>query len=271
MRWKETDCTFLVYIDESGDEGFTWYEDGTGSSEWFVNSAVIIRRSIELETVKLVARVKELLNKPPEKPLHFRNLKHNQRIPYVREIAEQRLRTVSVMVHKPSISSPETFRNGHRLYWYTVRYVLERVSWYCRDILSSHDQGDGSAYLIFSNRRNMSYGELRTYLLRLKLRDAEDVRIDWDVVRRDQFSPIPHSQMMGLRVADAVASSTYMALDLDGYGNNEPRYARTLEPVLYHYNGRRWGYGAKVWPREAESMVRKAGGERYRWLKDIKN
>ncbi len=43
--------TFVVYIDESGDEGFLFEK---GSSEWFIISAAITRKVSDLETVKLI-------------------------------------------------------------------------------------------------------------------------------------------------------------------------------------------------------------------------
>ena len=56
--------TFVVYIDESGDEGFSF---GRGSSEWFVLSGVITRKAHDLETVKLVDKVRARLGKPEKK------------------------------------------------------------------------------------------------------------------------------------------------------------------------------------------------------------
>jgi Protein of unknown function (DUF3800) len=103
--------TFVVYVDESGDEGFSF---GRGSSDWFVLSAVIIKKSIELETVKLVDRIRTQLQKPEKKPLHFRDLKHEQRLPYIGEIGKANLRTVSVITHKPSIKEPEKFHERFR-------------------------------------------------------------------------------------------------------------------------------------------------------------
>ncbi|HWE01892.1 MAG TPA: DUF3800 domain-containing protein [Tepidisphaeraceae bacterium] len=35
--------SFIVYIDESGDDGFKFNTGGSGSSEWFILSAVVIR------------------------------------------------------------------------------------------------------------------------------------------------------------------------------------------------------------------------------------
>ncbi len=39
--------SFIAYIDESGDEGFHFKDDGRGSSRWFVLSAVVFRRTEE--------------------------------------------------------------------------------------------------------------------------------------------------------------------------------------------------------------------------------
>jgi len=66
-------ATFVVYIDESGDEGFSF---GAGSSDWFILSAVITRKADDLDTVKLVDAVRTRLEKPFRKPLHFRDLRH---------------------------------------------------------------------------------------------------------------------------------------------------------------------------------------------------
>lgn len=64
-RWGSPPCvkfrtkhkpTFIAYVDESGDEGFSF---GRGSSDWFVLAAVITKQNNDLETVKLVDRVRE--------------------------------------------------------------------------------------------------------------------------------------------------------------------------------------------------------------------
>lgn len=43
--------SFIAYVDESGDEGFVFNSDGSGSSRWFVLSAVVIRKSNDLQMV----------------------------------------------------------------------------------------------------------------------------------------------------------------------------------------------------------------------------
>lgn len=141
---------FNVYIDESGDEGFRFGE-GRGSSRWFALSAVITRSERDLETVKLVDEVRLQLRKHQRADLHFRDLRHEQRLPYIQRIAAAHVRTVTVLVHKPSLDADVYSAKG-LLYNYATRLLLERVSWLCRD---KRTQDEHRARLIFSNRSNM--------------------------------------------------------------------------------------------------------------------
>jgi hypothetical protein len=127
QRKDEGMTSFRVYIDESGDEGFVFNTDGSGSSRWLTLSAVITRTATDLETVKLVDEIRKRLGKAqataanPATPLHFRDLRHEQRLPFVELIGKARVRTITVLVHKPSIQEPEKFRNTpYLLYRYTT-------------------------------------------------------------------------------------------------------------------------------------------------------
>jgi hypothetical protein len=255
--------TFVAYVDESGDEGFVF---GGGSSEWFVLSAVITRRASDLDAVRLVDDVRARLGRSPKKALHFRDLRHEHRLLYVDAIARANLRTASVLMHKPSLLEPEKFGDRYRLYFYAVRYLLERVSWYCRDHRTTTDAGDGSLELVFSNRSSMAYAELRDYLAHLKaLTGPLDVRIEWGVVKETQVTSLSPGRLMGLQIVDAVAGSLFYALEPSQYGFTEDRYARMLKPVVYHHKGRYLGYGLKFWPRDAGQLL---GEERYQWIRD---
>ncbi len=244
--------SFLVYVDESGDEGFQFHKF---SSEWFVLSGVITRAHNDLETVRLVDDVRQLLGKPEKKVLHFRDLKHEQRIPYIDKISNARLRIINILVHKPSLKEPEKFRERYRLYFYSVRLLLERVSWFCRDHKTNRDIGDGSAQIVFSSRSGMSYEEMKDYLGILK-EDQRNVRVDWSVINKEQIKPFAPGKMLGLQIADAAASSFFYAVNPTRYGHIEPRYAVMLKPVLYNHRGDFIGYGLKVWPREVDDMIK---------------
>jgi hypothetical protein len=237
--------SYRVYIDESGDEGFTFLPNEQGSSRWLVLSALVIRKENDLLTVELAKQARELLKKPAKHPLHFRELKHEQRVPLARLIGQAQARAVSVLIHKPSIPEPEIFQQQkYSLYRYACRLLLERVSWLCRDHHRT-GHGDGRAELIFSNRSAMSYDDLRTYLHQLK--DDTSVRIEWNIVEPDLVRAINHDQLAGLQLADAVATSMFYAVHKNQYSEVEERYLKLIAPIIYRHEGKVEGYGLKFW------------------------
>ncbi len=244
--------SFQVFVDESGDEGFVFHPAGRGSSRWLILSAVVIRKEKSLRIVRLMEEVRKILGREVKAALHFCKLNHAQRIPYLRAISSEPLRTVSVLVCKPAIEEPEKFqREKHRLYRYATRLLLERVSWLCRDHRKP-DVGDGRAEIIFSNRSQMSYDDLRAYVALLRDHaDPSKVSIDWSVVDPQEIRAVEHSQLAGLQVADAVASSLYQAVNPNQFGDVEVRYASLLAPSFYRYkSGALTGYGLKFWPTD---------------------
>lgn len=254
-------------MDESGDEGFVFNADGSGSRRWLVLSAVVVRTKNDLKLVETLKSVRQLLGKQPKQQLHFRDLKHEHRVPYVRKITESPIRTVSVLIHKPSIREPEKFQSEKfLLYRYATRYLLERVSWCCRD-QRIEGEGDGRADLIFSNRSIMSYEDLRSYLSFLKTKsDPMNVRINWTVIDPMNVRAVNHDQLAGLQAADAVASSFYYAVTVNRYGEAEDKYARLLMPTVYRHKGVRLGYGVKFWPEDVEKL--KPANPHLAWLTD---
>lgn len=249
--------SFRVYVDESGDEGFVFNPDGSGSSRWLVLSAVITRRERDLTVVKLMDDIRALLGRQPRQQLHFVKLNHAQRTAYARELGKAKalIRTVSILIHKPSIQEPETFQaQKHQLYRYACRLLLERVSWLCRDHRID-GQGDGTAEIIFSNRGQMSYDDLRDYLARLReMSSSGEINIEWSAINPDSVRAVQHSQLAGLQLADAVASSAFAAVNANRYGDTESRYLLEALPVAYRHEGRLLGYGLKLWPGDLEAL-----------------
>ena len=191
-------------------------------------------------------------------PLHFRDLRHEQRRFYCEHIGRADLRTVCILVNKQDIASPENFTKESRLYFYTTRLLLERISWYCRDHKTVHDLGDGSVDVVFSNRASMNYGNLKDYLRYMDAnRTAIGYRAEPGIVRPDQVSSFTAGKGMGLQIADAVASSYYKAVEANAYGFTEESYARALLSRAYRHNKEVWGYGVKIMPRETEEKRRR--------------
>jgi hypothetical protein len=249
-------ASFRIYVDESGDEGFVFRPDGSGSSRWLILGAVIVRHENDRDCVRCLDVVRQVLRRKPRQPLHFTDMRHEHRLPYVREIKKTACRLAAVLIHKPSIQEPEKFAVGrHQLYRYASRLLLERVSWCCRDHCKP-GVGDGSAEVVFSNRAQMSYDELRDYLRHLKANaDALQVRIDWSVIDPDRIEAKPHGDLAGLQMADAVSSGLKYAVLPNEFSDTETRYTEPLRQVFYRHKQTLLGYGLKFWPVNTTGLV----------------
>lgn len=228
-------ASFVVYIDESGDEGFKFRQDGRGSSMWFVIAGVVTRKATDLETMKLVDRVRVTIGKSKGAELHFRDLRHEYRLAVCQAIAEAPLRWIAIAVHKPSLK--ELARE--HLYFYSCRFLLERVARFCASI--KVEDGDKSADVIFSNKSSMSYDAFRDYLKKM---DTVDRRI----IPPGQIRSAPAAKLRGLQVADAVASGVWFSFT-PRCGHTEPRYALMLHPRCdRNEKGKNSGFGLKIFP-----------------------
>lgn len=251
--------SFVAYVDESGCEGFKFMDNEQGSSRWFVLSALVVRKENDLQVVQLARQARELLKKQPKQVLHFRDLKHEQRVPLARLVGSAPLRTVNVLIHKPSIPEPEVFQQQrYSLYRYATRLLAERVSWLCRDNRRT-GVGDGRVEMVFSNRSAMSYDELRGYLQKLKDEPSNGVRVDWNVIDTALIRAVNHDQLAGLQLVDAVASGLFFSVNKNPYGEVEDRYLRLLSPTLYRHQQRLDGYGLKFWCGDATEVARVLG------------
>ena len=232
--------------------------DGTGSTRWFVLTAVVTQRIRDIQMVECLNDTRNLIGKAPKSQLHFSKMKHEHRVPYIRRIGNLNIRIINVAVYKPSLHAAENFqRNKNRLYRYTTRYLVERISWLLN---SARRRGNRSTEIIFSDRASLSYDEIRSYLT-LLLKQAETnpdaVQIDGNVVDPCHIRSVQHSQLAGLQVADAAATSAYYAINPNRYDEIEPAYFAHLATKLYRRKGKVLGYGMKFWPENYEAMKRK--------------
>ena len=243
--------SFVAYIDESGCDGFKLQ---SGSSRWMVVSALVVRSVNDPKVVTTAAAARAAMKLQKLQKVHFHRLKPLQRAALLSQIANGPFRLVSVLIDKSFITAPATFQSQrNRLYFYAIRFLLERVSWLCRD--AYHPQkhgGDGTVELVFSLRKNTRYVDLSNYLAKLQ---SLQTRIDWSVVSPLQMRAIPHAQRAGLLLADAVASATFFAVDPMVSGGCDARYISVLRPAFYQRQGARLRYGLKVWPTPAEGAI----------------
>ena len=239
--------SFIIYIDESGDEGFS-----EKSSRWFGMSCVVVKKESDLS---LVVHRNTIINKisrnkkNPLRSIHFSDLKHEQRKFICNYIVDNKLpvRAINVVINKDNI--PEQTRANYRkdkniFYWYTARLLLERISWLIKDYKS---ENSGFPKIIFSNRRQSKVKDFICYLYHLKTKNHS--KIDWDIFKIDEnhIKSIPHNKMAGLQFADCFATAfRKYVFETNSLGGVETSYAKILKPFVYNKNGNYKSYGYKI-------------------------
>ncbi|MBL9056474.1 MAG: DUF3800 domain-containing protein [Rhodobacteraceae bacterium] len=242
--------SFIAFIDEAGDDGLAKYrEPGKrgGASSWLVLSACVFRATLGLEGVQWRDEINSLMPDRRKRELHFKELNHGQRLAASRVLAAKPVRILSVMAAKRPI--PEGLYAGKNLlYFYMARYLVERLSWLCRDMRPRVPEGDGRVAITFSRRGGMSYDSFREYLERLRRDQEHDIRVHWPVIDIDAVDAQDHGKSASLQLVDIAASAFASAVEPDYYGNFEPRYAEILKPVTYSREGKFLCYGVKLVP-----------------------
>lgn len=189
--------------------------------------------------------------------LHFKDLDHQQRVMALQTLSGKPFRSICVMVHKPSIDK-ENFKNKNQLYQYACRYLVERISWLCRDYRPHAREGDGRVQIIFDRRGGMSYDGFRDYLNNLR---TQETQIHWPVIDVEAVEARDQSNSYGLQIADLVISGIAQGLEPDFYGNQEGRYARLIRDNIFRRGNRFLGYGIKIFPAHNELQLTDAQKE----------
>jgi hypothetical protein len=243
--------SFIAYIDESGDDGLAKFrEPGQqgGASSWLVISACVTRYVHHLSSVAWRDEISALMPEKKSRHIHFSEMNHHQMVATVQCLAAKPLRAISVISAKRTI--PEgVYVERNQLYFYLTRYLIERISWFCRDMHPSVPEGDGTIKIIFSRRGGMSYADFRDYIDRLRRVQDQEINIHWPVIKTENIDAQDHSRMAGLQLVDTIASAFANGFEPDRYGNCERRYAEVLKPIVYSRRGNYLSYGVKLVPR----------------------
>jgi len=249
--------SFIAFIDESGDDGLSRFRQpgkNGGASRWLVVSAILFRRTNDLEAVRWRDEIMNLMPQKKRRDIHFKDMNHNQRVMAAQILSKKPIRSISVLSNKASI--PEaTFTQKNQLYFYLTRHLIERISWACRDLRPSVPEGDGRVAITFSRRGGMSYEQFGSYLRRLRNDLNTDTSIHWPMIDISGIQAKDHSTSASLQLADIVASSFAAAVEPDLYGNCESRYAELLKPIVYNKNSNYLSYGVKLLSSSATMLV----------------
>lgn len=255
--------SFEVCIDESGDQGFTFTGEHR-SSEWFVLSAIVFPISNAAPVQEAILELKPKIGCDLRKHVHFKSLKAEQRRIAATSVAELKdfVRACVVMIHKPCLQSPEAFGEKNRLYFYSVRLLLERVSWLCSAAREHREKkfGNGTAKVIFSSMTEVSRQHIGDYFQILR---NTPTSIDWNVINPTQFETLSPNRRPGLQVADIVAGSFFCA-DHPKSKSRCDEWVGIVKPALFRSaKGKYRGYGLKLFPESVEKQI--AQGLRCPW------
>lgn len=261
--------SFIVYIDEAGDDGiknFRTTEDG-GSSQWLNIAGCVVSADNDPKMPKWRDGIVDAFRSKQKRDLHFKHLNHEQRLHTSAAIAALPVRLSVIMSNKttiPTHSRDDLFAAKNTLYWYLCRYLVERVSVWCARRAERHEvAGNGTAKLIFSRRGGLDYDNFRDYLRKLKDNHATDpTRIVWTAIDIEAVEARDHMTCAGLQIADIPASAFLRAVSFDQYGNVEPHYAKLLcDRMMANEEGVIIGTGVKPVPRLDQMTITPAQRE----------
>jgi len=238
---------YRVYVDESGVRAH-----GPRTSKHFVLSAVILPDSLKYDLLAALAQLRIDFRQPVGHPIAFKNLSHQARLHISQALGQLSYVTVTnVVVCKRELAVPLT--DVDDAYLYTLRFLLERVSWFV-------DDSGGQAYVTFAHIDRFKIAKLDAYV---RLLQNLPTQIRWPAL----FLPVRMQTMQTndlLQVADTAASATAQAFEPDQFGNTEDRYLRALAPRLYRRPpGPITSYGMKLHPR---SVV---NDPQYAWVTSL--
>ncbi|NLS03279.1 DUF3800 domain-containing protein [Rhizobium sp. P32RR-XVIII] len=247
---------FVAYVDEAGDEGFGKLagKGPTAQSAWFAIGALVVSSEVDGQLPQWRNDIMDQFPKKRSRDLHFRDLKHEQRVQACLMLADKPVGGCVIASNKITLLShpkKEIFKQKQHLYNYMTRFLLERLTAACRS--KAKMESDDAAHLtvVFSRRRGTDYHVMREYLE--FMRDGRELMkpvrsIDWSVLEPSDVAVENHSNRAGLQIADVFTSAVWNALEPNTYGFCEPRYGQVLTPRLLKQMGQRLNCGLTLIP-----------------------
>jgi hypothetical protein len=244
---------FVAYVDEAGDEGFGKLDSDQPSaqSQWFSIGACIVSEENDKLMVRWRDEIMAAFKNKNARDLHFRDLKHDQRVHACATIARKPIGSCVVSSAKKTLlttAERDVFKQKQHLYNYLTRFLLERITTACTERAVGEQ---AHLRVVFSRRKGTDYEQMRDYLKflrdgREKLRPTRS--IDWSVLDPEDIAVENHKVRAGLQIADLFTSAVWKALEPNGYGRCEDRYARELASRLLKFNGNALNYGLTLIP-----------------------
>jgi hypothetical protein len=242
----------VLYVDEAGEEGFK-----DTSSEWFILGGALHTNADKKACCDCYDAFKAE-RKNQDWFFHFQTRQHDERLAFIKAIGAAPYQGMAVMFHKRSIDNQDRFKQKYWLYFYALRFLLERATKWAEQTAKE------PLHLMLSSRKGLEVTNLQAYLGKIK--SSSFVKRDdilWSSFRHKEIQIAKNKEFRGLQVADCIASSIFKAVELSEYGTLEPRYIRDLRPLFarHPYSGYQT---ASFWP----SIPLHIATERTGWISE---
>lgn len=225
-----------AYVDESGDRGAS-----PTATDFFVMAAAVVNDENRPGVQGRLAAIRHHLNKPPGTVLHFASniREHGARVYVCQQLGGLAALTVTnvVMCKRLFEEAAMLTTDPQAVYLYTLRLMLERLSWIARD-------RNETVVITFAHVKNFPYRRLHEYLDILR---GIPTSIHWEAIQDVRINQPKKLEL--LQVADVAASSVLRAFQPDRHGVTEQRYLNEFATRLYRRPpGSITSYGMKLHP-----------------------
>lgn len=242
-----------AYVDESGDPG-----TNRKGSRWLVFGCVMVAESVLQEVQSGVQDVRNRVSPSIGKPLHFRDLPHDDKVGALNLMADMPWTGVIVA----SDTTRTRIHDPQLLYAATAGYVIERVFAYAREL-------NETASITFESSGNLHLEELASLVQLASLAQAmltrEQSATGANAIPPYQIQEMAKGGTHGLDIADGLAHAAFRALEPNRkWGHFESAYLNILKPRLWRAptNTSLDGRGLTLMPTEMTGHFR----EEHPWL-----
>ena len=222
---------YNVYIDESGDEGIN------KGSKYFILTAIIVEKTKDLESSRVVDKIKENLEMDKKSQLHWKLLKGlpNKRM-IMSLVSTLDIKIINVIIDTRCIKVIPS----NNIYNYFSGYLYERICWYMNEV-------NGIANINISSRGNLSKAKLSAYL-----NNKNHKKFNIDTSRIKEIKIIPNVRKKLLQLADCCCSALFQALKYNNKTCYE--YINKIKDKLYIKNNYLLIYVLKLVPSNSKAI-----------------
>lgn len=240
MKHPGDSCSFVLYIDEAGDDGLRSFkpEDPRGCTEWLCLAGYLVRSDVDTSLPEFHARLRQHIGATQSDVIHYRNLSDAKRLAACKFLSCSPARIFVMCSYKRTLQNYRNERviaasggSSQFLYNFLSRMLLERATQFVVED-PSYQAKRGFLRVVFSHRGGHRFGQMKAYIEQLKAQAVG--RTTWlkkreirpEVLRFQHIVSVPHYQLAGLQLADIAASAFYQGLDrTSGRWSIEPAIA----------------------------------------------